>query len=73
MANTTKTTEATTTPKTGTAKECVYTAAELVANHKVFNTSREIVEVALKLAGKTSATKAEAKTIIDKFKSKEVK
>ena len=53
--------------------ESVYTAEELIQNHKVFNTSREIVEVALRLAGKKSATFTEAKAVIDKFKNKEVK
>lgn len=53
--------------------ESVYTRAELVENHKAFNTYREIVDVALRLAGKETATFAEAKTIIEKFKNKEVK
>ena len=53
--------------------ESVYSAAELIDNHKVFNTSREIVEVALRLAGKKTATFTEAKAVIDKFKNKEVK
>ena len=53
--------------------ESVYTAEELTANFKVFNTSREIVEVALRIAGKKSATFTEAKEIIEKFKNKEVK
>ena len=51
----------------------VYTAEELAENHKVFNTSREIVAVALRMAGKKTATFQEAKSIIDKFKNKEVK
>lgn len=53
--------------------ESVYTAAELAANHKFFNTSREIVVVALQLAGKNAATEQEARAIIEKFKTKEVK
>ena len=53
--------------------ESVYSAEELAANHKVFKTSREIVEVALRMAGKETATLKEAKAIIDKFKNKEVK
>ncbi len=62
-------------PKTAVKKqvESVYTAAELANNHKVFKTSREIVVVALRLAGKKTATFAEAKTIVEKFKNKEVK
>ena len=56
-----------------TPVESVYTAEELVQNYKVFKTSREVVEVALRLAGKQTATFAEAKTIIEKFKNKEVK
>lgn len=51
----------------------VYTAEELANNHKAFGTYREIVVVALRLAGKKTATFAEAKQIIDKFKNKEVK
>lgn len=53
--------------------ECVYTAQELVANHKIFGTYREIVEVALRQANKETATFSEAKRIIDAFKKKEVK
>ena len=53
--------------------ESVYTAAELIENHKVFNTSREIVDVALRIAGKKTATFDEATTIINNFKNKEVK
>ena len=55
------------------APESIYTAADLAKNHKAFNAPREIVVVALRLAGKETATFAEAKTIIDKFKTKEVK
>ena len=51
----------------------VYTAEELTENYKVFKTSREIVEVALRIAGKKTATFQEAKAIIEKFKNKEVK
>ena len=54
-------------------KESVYSAAELAENYKVFKTSREIVEIALRMAGKKSATLTEAKAIIEKFKNKEVK
>lgn len=53
--------------------ESVYTAAELANNHKAFNASYEIVAIALRQAGKKTATFAEAKNIIDKFKNKEVK
>lgn len=67
-------------PETAPAKvkaapvaESVYSAVELAENHKVFNTSREIVEVALRMAGKQSATLPEAKAIIEKFRNKEVK
>lgn len=55
------------------AAESVYTAKELVANHKAFGTYREIVEVALRLAKKETATFNEAKRIVDEFKNKEVK
>ena len=54
-------------------QESVYTAAELADNYKVFGTFREIVVVALRIAGKETATFSEAKKIIDKFKNKEVK
>lgn len=53
--------------------ESIYTADELAANHKVFKAPREIVVVALRLAGKESATFAEAKSIIEKFMKREVK
>lgn len=53
--------------------ESVYTAEELASNYWVFNTSYEIVAVALRLAGKDAATFEEAKQIIEKFKNKEVK
>ena len=60
-------------PVTPAAPESVYTAEELIANYKVFKTSKAIVTVALKLAGKKTATLAEAKAIVEKFKHKEVK
>lgn len=69
MANTKE--PAVASPKTPV--ESVYTAEELIANFKAFKTSKEIVVVALRLAGKKTATFAEAKTIIEKFKNKEVK
>lgn len=53
--------------------ESVYTAAELANNYKAFGTYREIVVVALRLAGKKTATFTEAKKIVDNFKNKEVK
>lgn len=53
--------------------ESIYTADELADNCKVFKTSREIVAVALRLAGKETATLTEAKIIVEKFKNKEVK
>lgn len=52
--------------------ESVYTATELMENHSVFHVSREIVAVALKKAKKDSATFAEAKEIIDNFKSRRI-
>ena len=55
------------------ARESVYSAAELAANHKAFNASYEIVAVALRMAGKETATISEATKIIEKFKNKEVK
>ena len=70
MASSSKAKEA---PAETPVNESVYTAEELAENFKVFKTSREIVEIALRIAGKKTATFAEAKTIIDKFKHKEVK
>ena len=55
------------------ANESVYTADELASNHKLFNTSYEIVAVALRKAGKKAATFTEAKKIIENFKNREVK
>jgi hypothetical protein len=64
-------------PKATVAKaapaESVYTAAELAANYKLFGVNRDIVVVALRKAGKKEATFTEAKAIVDKFKTKEVK
>lgn len=64
-------------PKKQTTKkvkevESVYSAAELAQNHKVLGASFEIVDVALKIAGKESATLKEAQKIVDEFKHKEV-
>lgn len=53
--------------------ESVYTAKELAQAYKIFDTSYEIVATALKMAGKEAATVKEAKDIIEKFKTKEVK
>lgn len=68
MASNTKTTGAKTA-----STESVYSASELIANYKLFGVNRDIVALALRKAGKESATFAEAKAIIDKFKTKEVK
>ena len=68
MANTTK--NKTTEKAENQALESVYTAAELADNHKLFGTFREIVVVALRLAGKETATLTEATEIIEKFKNK---
>lgn len=77
MANNTKATETSVKEANAEVKtapaECVYSAEELANNHKAFDTYREIVVVALRLAGKSKATFSEAKTIIEKFKNKEVK
>ena len=58
---------------TAPVAESVYTAEDLANNHKAFKVPREIVVVALRLAGKKTATFAEAKSIIEKFRNKEVK
>lgn len=59
--------------KAASEAESIYTAAELADNCKAFNTTREIVVVAMRLAGKETATFREATSIIEKFKHKEVK
>lgn len=59
-------------PVTPVATESVYAVEDLISNFKAFKTSKEIVTVALRKAGKKTATFAEAKVIIEKFK-KEVK
>ena len=71
MANSTPTKKE--APAKSRVNESIYSAAELANNHKMFNTSYEIVAIALRLAGKQEATFSEAKTIIEKFKTKEVK
>ena len=48
--------------------EAVYTAGELVAGHKVFGASPEIVKVALMTAGLDKATKAQAAQVVEKFR-----
>lgn len=68
MANNTKAPEAKAAPA-----EAVYSASELVANFHLFAANRDIVVVALRKAGKNEYTFSEAKAIIDKFKTKEVK
>lgn len=73
MATNKNTTAAETVVATPSVNESVYTAEELANNHKALDTSYEIVTIALRMAGKKSATFTEAKKIIDKFKSKEVK
>lgn len=54
-------------------KESVYTVDDLIANFKAFKTSKEIVTIAMRKSGKENATFSEAKSIIEKFKNKEVK
>ncbi len=58
-------------PKTAPA-ESVYSATELADNHRLFGVNRDIVVVALRLAGKKTATVSEARGIIDNFKSRKV-
>ena len=54
-------------------KESVYTVDDLIANFKAFKTSKQIVAIAMRKSGKKNATFSEAKSIIEKFKNKEVK
>lgn len=68
MASNTKATGAKAAPS-----ESVYSVSELVANYKLFGVNRDIVSIALRKSGKKEATFSEAKAIIDKFKTKEVK
>lgn len=53
-------------------QESVYSIEELAQGHKVLDASFEIVETALKLAGKKEATLKEAKKIVNEFKNREV-
>ena len=48
--------------------EAVYTAEELVAGHKAFGASPEIVKVALLTAGLDKATKAQAAKVVEEFR-----
>lgn len=77
MANSTKSKADTEPVKTVVeqtkSNESIYTAEELAYNCKLFNTSYEIVVVALRKAGKKAASFSEAKKIIETFKNKEVK
>lgn len=77
MANSTKSKADTESVKTAVeqtkSNESVYTAEELAKNCKAFNTSYEIVVIALRKAGKKTASFSEAKKIIETFKNKEVK
>lgn len=56
-----------------TAPASIYTIDELTANYQAFGTYREIVAVALRLAGKNRLTILEARKIVEAFKNKEVK
>lgn len=59
-----------TAPVVKRTTESVYTAKELADNCNIFGTYREIVVVALRQAGKDTATVSEARAIIEKFKNK---
>lgn len=61
------------TAKKETTYESKYGIEELAAAAKdAFGTSAIVVRAALKLAGKTEYTLAEAEKIVNKFKNKEV-
>ena len=54
--------------------ETSYKAAELAAQARhLFNTTPEVVSVALRVAGRKTATVAEAQAIVGEFLEKEVK
>lgn len=55
------------------AQESTYSVDELARAHKSLGTSYEIVKVALRQAGKDRATITEAKEIVERFKTREVK
>lgn len=52
--------------------ESVYSAQELASNHKAFGVPKELVAVALRLAGKETYTFPEAKRLVEAFSRKEV-
>ena len=55
-------------------EEARYEATELAKNaRQLFETTPEVVTVALKVAGVETATKEEAESIVREFLSKEVK
>lgn len=63
-------------PRKGTKvlTEAVYSVKELAANaRKLFGTRQECVTAALKAAGKSECTIAEAKEIVGRFLKKEVR
>jgi len=52
--------------------EGLFSIPELVSQYQIFGTSREIVSVALRLAGKDRFSFPEATKIVHQFQSKEV-
>ena len=58
--------------KTDKPIECEYSAEELALARSVFQTSPDIVEAALMLAGKDKATIPEAKRIVKDFMERKV-
>lgn len=58
----------------GSVQEAVYSAEELAAaHHKQFSCRKELVMAALRQAGKSQYTLAEAKEIVEAFRKKPVK
>lgn len=53
--------------------EDIYSAEDLIAGYKSFDTQPEVVSAALKIAGKQCTTEEEARKIIKKFLRQEVK
>lgn len=56
-----------------TAPAAVYTIRELARSAHLFGASPDCVAAAMRTAGKTEATREEAKKLVEAFRKKEVK